>query len=66
LLYLKAIGSEWKKHIKLSPVDIFGSSWVSAMEVHYKIGYRNFGDGLPGVVFMTIFYLIRYWNHLQC
>jgi len=26
LLYLKAIGSEWKKHIKLSPVDIFGSS----------------------------------------
>jgi len=52
------MGPGWKKHIKLGPVDVFGSSWVSAMEVHYKVGYRNFGGRLPGVVFMAIFLLL--------
>ena len=31
---------------------------MSAIEVHYKIGCRNFGDGLLGVVFAAISLLL--------
>jgi len=39
-------------------VDVSRGSWVSAIEVYYKIGCGNFGDGLPGVVFAAISLLL--------
>ena len=54
MLCLKATGPEWKNCIKLSPVDISGSSWVSAMEVYHKVRCRNFRGELPEVVFVAI------------
>jgi len=39
-------------------VDVSGSSWVSTMEVHYKVRYENFGGKLPEVVFVAVFLLL--------
>jgi len=39
-------------------VDVSGSSWVSTMEVHYKVKYENFGGKLPEVVFVAVFLLL--------
>ena len=54
MLYLKATGPGWKNCIKLSPVDISGSSWVSAIEVYHKVRYRNFRGKLLEIVFVAI------------
>jgi len=39
-------------------VDVSGSSWVSTMEVHYKVKYENFGGKLLEVVFVAVFLLL--------
>ena len=54
MLCLKATGPEWKNCIKLSPVDISRSSWVSAIEVYHKVRYRNFRGKLLEIVFVAI------------
>jgi len=58
LLCLKATDLEQKNCIKLSLADVSGSSWVSVIEVHYKVWCGNFGDRLPEVVFIAISLLL--------
>jgi len=52
------MGLGQKNYIKLSLADISRGSWASAIEVHYKVRCRNFGDRLPRVVFTVIFLLL--------
>jgi len=42
--------------IKFGPADVSRYSWISVIEVHYKVRYGNFGGRLLEVIFVAISY----------
>ena len=52
-------GLGMKNIIELCTSDMSWSSGVFAMELHYEFWCRNFGSGLPGIVFTAVSLLLN-------
>ena len=48
-----------KDVVKLRMSDVFQSSGVFAMELHYEFWCRDFGGRLPGIMFAAIFFSLN-------
>jgi len=48
-----------KNVVELCVLDMSRSSGVFAMELHYEFWCRNFGGGLPGIVFSAVSLLLN-------
>jgi len=52
-------GLGMKDVVKLYVLNVSWSSGMFAMELRCKFWYEDFGGGLPGIVFVAIFFLLN-------